>query len=547
MKGRFCCLFGVFMFWFSLCAESQHVDDLYNLDFRYEGVKAIHWTLGDFERWKGGNKVDTMELKEGKQVFGLTSARLFKDWEYANFRGKLAQQLYIPTACRQLRFELDVKGVNLSEAWMKVVRLDAEEKCLGMDSVLIQSDGEWRLCTMDVVTGGACFFRVEIYGKGWDGEGRYSKLLLDNLRIEGDGREISHVDLSLPQTGDFQFADSWQDGFDSQVRGKKVVVLAETVKGDSVSVRMEKGLVLRGVEQGDCKLLLLDMAFDCAMLFDLYIQGNERIKKELLVSIAEKMALPPRLCLEVLEDLRAYNEGHEGKVVIAGTKVLGVYPYLMDGFQAISAERESDVRRRLLVSLGEGKFAKARRILNSVRMSPHWDKLAVDKLSGIVALESEWQQNEWGRVDENEERRAEITKWCIDSLLPQGKQAILVGDWKNWNTKDNCGGNWEKSSGSYLREYYGDSCLSIAILRGKGDMMGMDLSTKKEKMWRVEVPQEPWSLEHFCTQQEGKVLFASCLAKERVAWIRYCLGVVGCEWSFPINLSERMDAFLWIR
>lgn len=547
MVGRFLILWGVFAFCLPWRGMGQDIRELYNLDFRYEGVEAIHWTLGDFERWKGVNKVDTTECKEGKQVFGLTSARLFKDWDYANFRCKLAQQLYIPTACSQLRFELDVKGVNLSKAWMKVARLDARERCLGMDSAAIRADGMWGKCVLDVAGGEACFFRVEIYGKGLDGEGACSKLLLDRLQIKGDGKEIRHVDLPVPQRGDFQFADSWQGGFDFQAKDKKIVVLAETVKGDTVSAEMEKDLILRGVERGNCKLLLLEMPFDCAMLFDLYIQGNERIKKELLVFIAEKMALPPRLSLEVLDELKAYNETHEMKVVIAGTGVMKIYPYLIDGLPAISAEGESDARRNLLVALGGGEFSKAKRMLNSVRKSHNWEKPAVDRLSGIVALESEWQQNEWGLIDENEQRKAEITRWCIDELLPDGKQAILVGDWKAWNTKDNCGGKWEKSCGSYLKEYYGDNCLTIAVLRGEGSVTGVDIFTKKERTWALELPQEPWLLEHFCVQQGDAVLFGRCMAKDKVSWIRYYLGLADCEWMLPINFSERMDAFLWIK
>ena len=70
MIGRFLILWGVFAFCLPWRGMGQDIRELYNLDFRYEGVEAIHWTLGDFERWKGVNKVDTTECKEGKQVFG---------------------------------------------------------------------------------------------------------------------------------------------------------------------------------------------------------------------------------------------------------------------------------------------------------------------------------------------------------------------------------------------------------------------------------------------------------------------------------------------
>lgn len=555
IKVRFYCLFGVFMFWFSLGAESQNVNDLYNLDFQYKSGGDICWMGGGFVLGKGGSRIgiDSTDRIGAKYPLCLQSIKMLpKAKIYLGFYGCSVQKLFIPGDYQNIQFALNAKSVNLSKSWLKVTCLDEHEKYLVSDSVFLKRNGKWDWCQINVSGKNARFFRVEIGGEGKKDLKECAKLVVDHLSILGDGKEIGQIDLSecIPQKEDFCL-----DSFDTKkiiprLEGKKVVVLAETVSQDSTTLSLEKELVTELVEQGICKLIFVDMPFDRVLLFNLYIQGSQRVVKDRLMESMQAMKSPV-LEMNLLEDLRNYNRTHEDKVNLLGLGLLQGAPYfdLSYFLKCISSGFSSDAILKVMHWVYQEDFQHAIAEWDSVQKKGRWEELPIDWVKITLQLLNEQREMRRGlfTVRNGEEFVAsQMIKMCIDSLLPEGKQVLVAGSWDKLNKKDVLSLS-EISRIGHLKACYGDSCLVIGVLRGEGNIVGMDLSTEKEKVWAMEVPQEPWSLEHFCAQQKRDVLFGSCLAKDKVSWIRYYVGLADCEWMLPVNLSERMDAFLWIK
>lgn len=540
----------------SLFIQGQQVSDVYDLDFLGYSNSNFSWSLAPFIAGKGGCSffVDSLNPVNGKFPLGFRSIEMVpKSSTYYRFRTQLVRQMYIPGNYHQLEFILNTKCLNVVRGWLKIIAFDEEERYLCKDSVQISNVGEWSKTILKFPVRGARFFRVEILAMGGDDWLKASVFFIDRMQILGDGKEIDWS-MSVPvlEDSDFEYTGLWPEGVLSHIANKRIIALAETVHGDSVIAEAERELVSILVRQKECKLLLLELPYDYALLINLYIQGNVGMTEKELLQYSKKMQFRSDFNIAFLNELKEYNRLHAEKVNIVGIDRMTWDTCYLSRFVECASTRELTQEFSLMMKLlANGQILEVMKDFNNNdRLTKGWEPKNIYWFSR--ALKQLSQQSELRKiavgVAKGKERimRDNIIE-SVDFLLPENKKALIIGHWLHLNKVNNIAPVMEESCGSYLNRKFGDHYWVIGILKGKGQILGRIPQGKKVVVHELELPHGAEFLENWCNKKIESLCVGRCLAEDQIGWIRLSGSYASRSLCLPIALKKRMDCFLWVK
>ena len=227
---------------------------------------------------------------------------------------------------------LHAKSVVYKDLWLKMKCLDKNETTVAQDSVMLQSDGNWKETVLGVSgVDQAELVYIEIKGKTDFSEKNNSALWLDKMSIKLDQAEIQDLNnpmsmrsgnsikpsriISLSKENNFENLNKIDD-----LKNHRIIALGETVHGSESINKAACRFIQYLVEKENCKLVLFEYFFSRVMTWNRYIQGDTRINIDSLVT-AEPFLTSPDECIKLIHWLKNYNDTAREKVNLVGIDV----------------------------------------------------------------------------------------------------------------------------------------------------------------------------------------------------------------------------------
>ncbi|MDE5612951.1 MAG: erythromycin esterase family protein [Odoribacter sp.] len=457
--------------------------DYYNLDLS-TGL------LEDGLRWTAKVSDDTMEFRIVQEIDEDLRIPVFCLSENVSLDGRrwrlntvLAQQFPLYGKFSNAEIDVNVKGVNLQQAWMKVSSLDVKERNVRTDSVRMEGDG-WHNYKLKIPLKGISYLWLAFHVEGrpcafHDG----AKMLIQGLRLSLDGHSINEVglpqgnaDMLLDTTALLPLsfvADSLIDKIDLLKNNPKIIGLAETMHGSYSLGRVQNQLIRWLVEKKQCKLIMAELPTMLVLKWDLYVQGYPVCLEEILEELVGAAQCRSRV-KELLEFLRGYNAKAVRKVHIAGfdrSIPMGYFPLAYDYFYEMYKHKPNkmlyDVLRTRLVPDSllpltvKKQFSEQLGVFESQWFGQlYWLKVMEKHIPDV---------EENGRMYFRDYIMWRHVYYALKAVDLQGDEcAVLTGHWLHLNKLNNVAAP-VASLGCYLNENYGERYCVLTLLGGEGE------------------------------------------------------------------------------
>lgn len=344
---RLLCILCLFLL-FSLDGEAQKIKDYYDLEFK--DFNECNW---DWLSNKNNCIIYRDKFESGRtrnNVLCLKSdTRSARDLNMGFLLGKSIT--LPPIKHRSSTISLDIRNNTDSIVSFAVLGIDDEENIVFNKKIRIKKQPSWKKTIITCPSEKVKAIKIYIEYKGNADKGQ--SIYLKNLDIRLDKKSILAMDIDSFNNSNIELNPARITPLDltdsthllnniKEINGKKIIGLGESAHG-SETIADAQFLFLRNlVVQYNCKLILLEIHLDLAMIYDLYVQGlisesSETVRAYLMLGVDRAPTM------SFLKWLRKYNAETKRKVHVLGidNSSIGARPIpLMDyHFELLGKEK----------------------------------------------------------------------------------------------------------------------------------------------------------------------------------------------------------------
>lgn len=473
----------------SVTSSAQTIAEKYNFNFSGEGSKQEWVWVQQQSRCSAyidstrTMKGDNPSFKISYEPFKTTDKSVDQRMEFIASR-----TIVLPKQLKGDKCQISFKSITkeISNAWFTVTAIDCNEKEISTGSTKIEHP-EWAKNTISIkLTKGrdkARALRINIYYIG--NSNPEQQIGLSSLQIEIDGEDFGkqnaedqsvideNIHKKLTRKKMVKLSHNNDSTLFTQIddlKDKKIIGLGECTHGSQETktafIQFSKNLI----QNGNCKIILIEAPVDVMLLADLYVQGvvpdiEKQIEGSMRLFYTDYIQF-----MDFIKWLKKHNETSLQKVHLSGMDSdvfsnLYFYDYLL----AVLGEEKG---RYYLLKLHDKKYEEMLRYaLNDTYLK---EKLGEESFAFLITyietcigLENNPMSN---TSDSRDFYMFTYTKRIADHFLKGNEKLIIYGHSEHIANLEMFDLFPYKKIpiGNRLKEYYGDKYYSISFQVGEG-------------------------------------------------------------------------------
>jgi erythromycin esterase-like protein len=505
--SRIFLLFPVFLL--SCLQEKVPAKIVYNLDFSITEIKDFKWTYS----FKPYVYIDSTEEKINGKYPACFAQNPHEDTFLSslnispNLKIIIQQQLFIHQLFNipdTVKVSIRNKSCNLSEAWLKLFCMDANDNLLYSDSIDINNDGCWVYKELSFPVMNVEKILLGIYALGYNYPSpklrEVQKLYLDRIGVTINNKSVEDLNdqpiiekVPLNREQIICLVPTDVNSFEQIPipSNKTIIGIGESIHGSLTINEIEVQIMKNLIKNHNCKLLLIEASIYPILLANLYIQGKF---PENNTNILHEVALytpfySSSLFCDFMLWLKRYNETTTEKVHIYGTLDLNYHIYvnhLFDYLYAFYNKQTDGVIRPLLQMLYERKFAVLKDTIPSTQVAQILGKQNYSDF--LYALTSVTQSLQTDSLSFNtrfhqtlmrDYQMFEIAEKYMSENIKIGEKTCIVAH-MNHLGKKGYGFPYFHSMGYFLEGKHKDNYFVTSVFAGKGSITS--ISTKNDTL-----------------------------------------------------------------
>jgi erythromycin esterase-like protein len=426
---------------------------------------------------------DSTQTIHGKNPLCLAPFKIGRIYNLLN--GKIEQTLLLPeTKIDSAIVSLNCKSLNLQQAQLIISGIDDQERISYSDTLALLCTEKWSTFIKGVSVHDVKFLHFSIEAKGISNKTKQC-LYLDKLDIKLDGKDINTFPLpTIPIIPDIKKSDIISLSFSndnaltkiSALKSKKIVAIGETIHGSETITEAAAQIIKYQVEHNNCKLILLEIPTEQTLLWNRFIQGDSLISNENIIQELSRFLFSPRIMFSLLNWLKQYNAKAKEPVWLFGidlslsSRISEIYFY--DYIYRIKEKQQHVLLDSLCSKLYDYKsFPQALQILDD---NKEIEKLLGEKeyqiLRHFLSLSITAGDNPFKRSSIRDNHMFLNASFLLDLLCSGDEKAVIYEHFFHVNYKNvDPSFPFHNSFGSYMKNKFGNSYYSIAVLAGEGN------------------------------------------------------------------------------
>lgn len=481
MKKKICHILPVLLLvlTFSVSTVAQTIAEKYNFNFKSEGEEQrwswIKSQIGCF------SYIDSVATKENYKISYTPPSSKNKNMIFIASCTIIIPEQIKGDICQ---VSIQSKTRDISNAWFMVTALNNNETVISSDDKRLEHS-EWtnNELSLNLKNGkhNAKALRINIYYFG--NSNPEQQICLSGLQIKIDGKDLGKqsiedqvVNKKLIKNKIIKLSHNNDSTLLTQIdelKDKKIIGLGECTHGSrelkTAVIQFSKNLI----QNGNCKLILLEVPVDALLLVDVYIQGivsSPEIEKQ-VKEIMQMFYADYTEFMDFVSWLKEYNKTSFHKVHLSGMdySISGTNPYFYDYLLAILGKERG---RQYLIKLYDKKF-------KDILQCAHDDVYLKTKLGEenfllfIKYIETCIKLgigSELPTPDYRDYYMFTYTKQLVDHFLKEDEKLIMHGHSAHLSNLERFDSFPYKEipAGNRLKKYYGNKYYSISFQVGKG-------------------------------------------------------------------------------
>lgn len=304
----------------SIVGNTQTLTDYYDLTFN--AYNECNW---DWLILKKNCKITKIHKDDTNILLFNYENKLGVNNQAMEF--EIGKSIILPkTNDNNLTISLKAKNDSENELFFIVVGIDNSEKILFKKIETLKKTSSWEKIVLTNTLKKVSAINLYFTYKGKAKENQ--SIGLQDLSINVNEKDIStynddvnndKVKLNSSSVIPLNMEDEEKLlGNIKKIRNKRIIGLGESIHGNEAIANAQYFFLRSLIKQDNCKLVILEMPFDFAMLIDLFVQGLASESSERLVKDYLKLGMDVSPLYNFLNWTRRYNTSAKEKVHVIG-------------------------------------------------------------------------------------------------------------------------------------------------------------------------------------------------------------------------------------